>query len=127
MSDDNKDKDLEGKVQALSKESAGYRVQRNDALKREHLLKAVLSKHGVDTEKLKDYDLGKLTVNDGVVSGEVNYEVPAPAKVKAGSSTKAVNVKAEPPLTLKEVEDNWSAEQINKNWSKVKTLMEKEA
>ena len=110
----------DARIGELSKQSASYRVQRNEAVRRAHAFEVMLTAHGVDTSNVTSEALRGLPVKDGRVDGQFEYTPPklnpapktdAPPRVEKGAA-----------LTLDEVRQ-WPADQINKRWDEVQALM----
>ena len=111
------------RIGELSKESAGYRRQRNDALRRATAFETMLKAHGVDTSGVTSEKLRELPVKDGRVDGVFEY---TPPKVKTETRTDAPPRVEQPAgLTVDEVR-KWAPEQINARWSEVKALLEQQ-
>ena len=110
----------DARIAELSKESAGYRTQRNDAVRRAHAYETMLKAHNVDVSGVTSDALKGIPISGGKADGEFSYTPPkirVPEKVdppKAGDS--------KPALTLDEVK-TWDADRINANWNEVKALM----
>ena len=115
------DKPDNSAIEALRKESGNYRVQRNDALRRAFVLEEIVSKHGIDTKFIKDYDMTALTIKDGVVSGKVDY-TPPKIESKVRSKSQRVESNKGKALTLEDYK-KMSVDDINKNWDKIKALL----
>ena len=115
-----KDESSNQRIAELSKESASYRTQRNEALRKAHAYETILKAHNVDISQVKTESLESLPISGGKVDGVFKYkppkiEVPKEPKAKAEGSA---------PVTLDEVK-KWPAAKINKNWGTVTALLEK--
>lgn len=64
---------LKAELSSVREEAARYRVQRNDALKQNAALTAVVSAHNIDFD-IARADLDNLKVDHGKVVGEFEYE-----------------------------------------------------
>ena len=64
------------RVTELSKESASYRTQRNEALRRAHAFETMLNAHGVNTSGVTDDALKALPIKVGKVDGQFSYTPP---------------------------------------------------
>lgn len=107
------------RVAELSKESAGYRTQRNAAVRRAHAYETMLKAHGVDTSGVTDDALKGLPIKAGQVDGQYQY---TPPKIDVPRTEPAQRVEGKPALTLEEVR-TWPADEINKRWDEVSALM----
>lgn len=64
-------------LKSLREESAKYRSQRNQALRRGSALETIAKAHQIDLSKVTDEALEALPIVDGRVDGEFAYEVPS--------------------------------------------------
>ena len=114
----------EGRVAELSRESAAYRTQRNEALRRASAYETMLKAHGVDTAPVTADALAKLPISEGRVDGKFEY---APPKIKVPEQKDPPKAGGEGKVapTLDEVK-TWSSDRINKRWDEVKSLLAKE-
>ena len=103
-------------VNSLRQEAAGYRVSRNDALRRGKVLDTVLGKHNIKFS-MEDADVSKLEIVNGAVVGDFDYTpravAPAPPPNAAAGDT---------GLTMDKVK-TMSAAEIEADWDNVQTVM----
>lgn len=113
------DNEFEG---VMSREAAKYRGARNKALKELHAAKAVLKGHNIpfDPDAGK---LDKLTIKDGVVEGEFEYNKPKIEPVVQKSSRASGDGDAS-VLTRDDLK-KLSPEEINSRWDEVKDVLKK--
>ena len=111
------------RIAELSKESASYRVQRNEAVRRSHAYETILKAHGVDLAGVTAESLAALPISEGKVDGQFKYTPPKIEVPKRTDPAKPADGGTQ--LTLDEVK-TWSADKINANWDKVRALMAKE-
>ena len=109
------------RIAELSHESATYRTQRNEAVRRAHAYETMLKAHGVDLSGVTVDKLNAMPINAGRVEGQFDY---TPPKIEVPKNA-AINQRAEgaATLTLEQVE-NWPREEINRRWPEVKALLE---
>lgn len=116
----------------LRTENAKYRTQRNDALKRTYVLKAVTDAHGIKTgEVLSEGTLAGLSVQDGEVTGDFEYKAPKLTKEAPSGgeqpSGQQQQQRQEPgasaTLTMDAIAKMSDAE-INKRWDEVSAVLE---
>lgn len=88
------------RVAELSRESASYRTQRNDAVRRAHAYETMLKAHGVDTGVVTDDALKALPIKAGKVDGQFQY---TPPKIDVPRTEPAQRVEGKPALTLAEL------------------------
>lgn len=112
--------EFEAKIKSLSDEAAGYRAQRNAALRESAAFKVMLSAHNVPTDLNAD-KLAALSIEDGQVAGSYEYSPPKP-KAPTGSGTPNFADTKETGLTKEQLE-KMSYEDINSNWDKVQAAM----
>ena len=109
------------RIAELSRESAGYRTQRNAAVRRAHAYETMLKAHGVDLSGVTAEKLDAIPISGGAADGPFAYtppkvEVPKPDEGGRGRA----EGKAQP--TLDEIR-KWPADQINARWDEVKAAM----
>ena len=95
---------LKNRITELSKESAGYRVQRNEALRKNLAYETVLKAHNVDVKQLNLNELDSLPVRNGQVDGTFKYKPPKREVPKEPRG----KVEGSAPITLDEVK-KWPA------------------
>lgn len=110
------------RIGELSRESAGYRTQRNEALRMAHAYGTMLRAHGIDTAAVTPAALEALPIKEGRVDGTFPYSPPKVEVPKADPPAKSVEAPA--ALTLDEVRQ-WDPKQINERWDEVSALMAK--
>ena len=112
------------RVAELSRESAAYRTQRNDALRRAHAYETMLKAHGVDLSGVTSEALAGLPISGGKVDGAFAY-TPPKVEVPRGTPPAERAGDGKPALTLDEVR-RWPSAEINKRWSEVSALLAQE-
>lgn len=113
-------KDTDTRVAELSKESAAYRTQRNDALRRAHAFETMLKAHGIDTSAATTERLNALPVSGGQVDGVFEYSPPKIDVPKA--KPPAARAEGNPALTIDQIK-TWKPEEINKRWDEVQAVL----
>ena len=108
------------RIAELSRESAGYRTQRNAAVRRAHAYETMLKAHGVDTSGVTTEALEAIPISGGQADGPFAYTPPKIEVPKADTGGQRAEGKAAP--TLDEIR-KWPADQINKRWDEVKAAM----
>ena len=108
----------DARVHELSQESAAYRTQRNEALRKAHAYETMLKAHSIDTTGVTNEVLAGLPIQGGKVDGQFAYK--APALVKPAQEPGKVETSGS--LTLDDVK-TWSHERISKEWDKVSALL----
>ena len=111
--------ELKARIESLRQESANYRIQRNDALKQNSVLRTVVSKHNISFD-LETADVSSLKIVDGKVEGEFDY---TPAK----PTSKQPDMKSgeKQGLSLEDI-SAMSEEEINKRWDEVSKVLAQE-
>ena len=111
--------DTDAQIASLRKESANYRVGRNEALRQVKALGTVDKAHNIRFS-LEDADLSGLTIQDGQVDGEFVYKLPT-SKDDSQKPTDdpAKNVQG---LTLDDIK-TMSAAELDDRWDEVQTVM----
>ena len=107
------------RLDAADANLAAATSQRDLLLKQRHAHQTMLAAHNVPTD-LDGKLLGNLHVKGGVVSGDYLYSPPRP-QTPARQETKTQPATAG-NLTLEAVEQ-MTPEQIDKNWSDIKSLL----
>ena len=108
------------RIAELSRESAAYRTQRNEALRRAHAFETMLKAHGVDLSGVTSGALSDLPISGGKVDGVFAY---TPPKIEVPRKEETGRAEGKPALTLDEVR-KWPPAEINRRWDEVKNLME---
>ena len=111
------------RVAELSREAAGYRTQRNEAVRRAHAFETMLKAHGVDVSGVTSERLSSIPISGGAADGPFDYTPPKVEVPKAPGNGRAEGAAAP---TLAEVR-TWSPERINREWDTVKGLLAKGA
>ena len=111
----------DAEIDSLRKESAKYRVQRNDALKASHAYRTVVKAHNIKFS-IDEVDLTQMQIDDGAVTGDIAYTPPAIKAPSTNDSTTASMGASGETLTLDSVAD-MGANEINERWNEIKTLM----
>ena len=108
----------------MSDESGKYRTERNDALKKLHVMKKIVDKHNISVNMdIFQSSMDKMSIEDGKVSGDVEYTPPKiESKRSSSNSSPKSNSGSSQRPTLDEVK-TWSSEKINKNWETIKDIM----
>ena len=110
------------RIAELSRESAGYRTQRNEAVRRAHAYETMLKAHNVDLSGVTSEALAAIPISGGAADGPFAYTPPRIEVPKEAAPAARAGGKATP--TLDEVRA-WSPDEINKRWDEVKSLMAK--
>lgn len=110
--------ELEAQKISLSQEAANYRTQRSDALKRAHVLEAVLKGHNVSVDT-SGIPTDHLKVEDGKVIGDVQY---TPPKFNHPQQTTPPIQNSNPPLTLEAIK-SMSVKDIEANFDQVMAVV----
>ena len=109
------------RIAELSRESAGYRTQRNEAVRRAHAYETMLKAHGVDLSGVTAERLADIPISGGKADGPWAY---TPPKVEVPREAPKSRVEGKAALTLDEVRA-WGPDEINRRWDEVKSLMAK--
>ena len=107
------------RVAELSREAAGYRTQRNEAVRRAHAYETMLKAHGVDVSGVTAERLASIPISGGAADGPYDY---TPPKIEVPRAEPNGRAEGGPSLTLDEVK-GWSRDEINKRWTEVTALM----
>ena len=111
------------RIAELSRESAGYRTQRNQAIRRAHAYETMLKAHGVDLSGVTTEKLSGIAISGGKADSPFEY-TPPPIEVPKADTTQQRAEGQSSTLTLDEVR-KWPADEINKRWDEVSALMSK--
>ena len=109
------------KVAELSRESASYRTQRNEALRRSHAYETMLKAHGIDLAPASSETVQNLPIKAGSIDGKWDY---TPPKIEVPKQAKPPEAAATPTALTKEALHTMSHEEINKRWDEVSALMQ---
>jgi len=112
--------ELRTKVAELSRESASYRTQRNDALRRSHAFETMLSAHSIDTSGVTAEALERLPIANGAVDGKFAYEAP---KLNPGKAPARETETAAPAALTRETVKGMTPDEINSRWPEIKAWM----
>ena len=112
--------DNAAQIASLRKESAAYRVGRNDALRQVKALGTVVKAHNIRFS-LEDADLSGLTIQDGQVEGEFVYKLPT-GKDDTTAPPTGDPAKTVQGLTLDDIK-TMSAAELDDRWDEVQTVM----
>ena len=113
---------VDTRVADLSKESASYRTQRNEAVRRAHAYETMLKAHGIDTNTVTNEALSNIPIKAGKADAPYQYKPPKIAVPRAIKPQKA-GTQAE-PITLEQVK-KWPSAEINRRWDEVKILLKR--
>ena len=108
-------------LESLRNESAKYRVQRNDALRQTHALKAVLAAHNISFD-VTQADLGALSIDNGAVQGEFSYTPNNPTSSAPASQHQPAGA-ATPAVLTKDAISKMTSAQINENWEEISKVL----
>ena len=105
----------------LRSEAAQFRVQRNDALKKNSALKTVLEKHNVGFV-VENADLSKMEIENGAVKGAFEYAPKGVSHEVKTPNQPPVQTPSNQGLTMESLK-TMSAQDINKNWAQVSEVL----
>ena len=106
------------RIAELSRESASYRAQRNQSLRREAAYGAVLKAHGIKVELDADA-LASLPIASGRVDGEYPYKAP---KIESGATAPRSTSSASSVLTVEEIKA-MKPDEVNRRWDEVQAVL----
>ena len=116
--------ELTSKVSGLLAEAAKYRTERNASLREAHALRTIAQAHSVNVaDVVTASKLEPLTIENGEVQGEFDYQAPSLKQAKDTKQQK--QIKADPGTTAITAESlaKMSTSQINERWADVSNYL----
>lgn len=109
---------MTAELEKVRNQAAGFRVQRNVALRESHALKQVVSAHNISFD-VTTADTGGLAIKDGKVEGEFEYTPPTQQRTKEPTPPQGQN---DNPLTVDDIRKMTPA-QINERLDDVNKVL----